>query len=504
MNLRKLMRRLLTIVLGMAGLVVLLAITVYLVRAFDARHLPDLDPWHEASLDSEFRQDDKGPETTLADYLRMEDELFAELDREVHAKVEPGNRLYLSRFSSDGPNNPTRFDRNWNRSFELVPADIRGGALLLHGLTDSPYSLRRIGELFEAHGFYVLGLRLPGHGTAPAALASITWQDWMAAARVGARHVHERIGDRGPLYVVGYSNGGALAVKYGLEAIDEADLPRPDHLILFSPAIGVTRFAALSGWHKALSWMPYFEKFSWMSIEPEIDPYKYTSFPKNAGRQTHLLTRAVQKHIAGLEKAGRMSELPPVLAFQSLVDTTVLTDAAVERFFNKLEAPGSELVIFDVNRVATLRYLFTRDHVSLLRTLESRPALPYRLTVITNVGEDSLEVMERTRPPGSPEFETTSLGLAWPSQVYSLSHIALPFSTEDWVYGSEQSEATGYGVRLGSVQPRGERDMLRLPLAHFMRLRHNPFFDYVEERLREVLAEEEGTEGVIKPQHSVP
>jgi alpha-beta hydrolase superfamily lysophospholipase len=49
--------------------------------------------------------------------------------------------------------------------------------LLLHGLTDSPYSMRALAELFAARGWYVVGLRLPGHGTAPAALTRVTWQD---------------------------------------------------------------------------------------------------------------------------------------------------------------------------------------------------------------------------------------------------------------------------------------------------------------------------------------
>ena len=47
--------------------------------------------------------------------------------------------------------------------FELSGADDHG-VLLIHGLTDSPYSLRRVGQILYERGFYVLGLRLPGHG----------------------------------------------------------------------------------------------------------------------------------------------------------------------------------------------------------------------------------------------------------------------------------------------------------------------------------------------------
>jgi hypothetical protein len=33
------------------------------------------------------------------------------------------------------------------------------------------------------------------------------------------------------------------------------------------------------------------------------------------------------------------------------------------------------------------------------------------------------------------------------------------------------------------MQPRGETHYLTVPLSQFMRLRHNPFFAYVEQRI---------------------
>ena len=50
--------------------------------------------------------------------------------------------------------------------------------LLLHGLSDSPYSHARDRREILAQGYYVLVLRLPGHGTVPAALIDVDWQDW--------------------------------------------------------------------------------------------------------------------------------------------------------------------------------------------------------------------------------------------------------------------------------------------------------------------------------------
>ena len=65
---------------------------------------------------------------------------------------------------------------NWNRTFELAPSggDATCGVLLLHGMSDSPYSLRAIAERIHREGGHVLGLRLPGHGTAPSGLLEFT------------------------------------------------------------------------------------------------------------------------------------------------------------------------------------------------------------------------------------------------------------------------------------------------------------------------------------------
>ena len=173
-----------------------------------------------------------------------------ELKENIYDRVAPTDDLKFNRYRAGGPQDPGRWETNWNRTFELVPENIQGGALLLHGLTDSPYSLRKIGEILHAKGFYVLGLRVPAHGTVPGALTKVHWEDWVAASRIGARHVREQIGPGRPFMIAGYSNGGALAVKYSLDALSDPGLPRPDRLLLFSPEIGISSFAFIANSHK--------------------------------------------------------------------------------------------------------------------------------------------------------------------------------------------------------------------------------------------------------------
>jgi alpha-beta hydrolase superfamily lysophospholipase len=369
-----------------------------------------------------------------------------------------------------------------------VPDRIRGGALLLHGLTDSPYSLRAIGELLHDRGFYVLGLRLPGHGTIPGALTTVHWKDWVAASRIGARHVRDRIGPDLPFVLAGYSNGGALSVKYALDALNEPDLPPPDRLLLFSPEIGISKLSVIANSHKLFSFLPYFEQFKWVDIQPEYDPYKYNSFPKNAAQQAHDLTSLLQDQIEESRNSKSFSAFPPVLTFLSWVDATVQTPATIHRLYNRLENKGSELVIFDVDRLDQLASFIPAANKEPLKDLEARQDLPYRLTVITNAGRQTRDLVQRTKAPRSATVDAIDLPYRWPPWIFSLGHVAIPFSPEDPVYGAGIDPEGPYpGLPLGALAPRGETDLLTVPLSKLMRLRYNPFFAYVEKRVAEVI-----------------
>ena len=465
-------------------LAALLVLTALLAWAFESRNMLELQVWHSA-LDSEFTAQDATPKSTLQDYLDREAQLFDELRDKIYRRVERTDRLLYNRYRAGGPQDPDRQQQNWNRTFELVPEDIKGGALLLHGLTDSPYSLRRIAEILHSKGFYVLGLRLPGHGTVPGALTRVRWQDWVAASRIAARHLRERIGPGLPFVMAGYSNGGALSVKYALDALIEPDLPVPDRLLLFSPEIGIESLARIANAHELLSFLPYFAQFKWLSIEPEYDPFKYNSFPKNAAQEAWAMTAEVHRQIQQAHDGGRFQDFPSVLTFLSWTDATVKTSATVQRLYNRLENEGSELVIFDVNRLDRLTPFIPAATESPLEQLEASGDLPYRLTVITNAADsDSTQVEARSRAPRTSTTESNPLQMTWPDGVYSLAHVAIPFAPDDPVYGaSDDPQGRYHGLPLGALQPRGESHLLTAPLSQLMRLRHNPFFSYVERRI---------------------
>ena len=486
------MKRLFKWIYRIVGGTLLVVLTILLLRAFDARSKPPLEIWH-GTLASEVCAKDLAPSATLADYIRLEDALFAEMESKIIAKVPAAKRTPYNRYAPHAVVNPLRFPRNWNRTYELVPeGEIRGGVLLLHGLTDSPYSVKAEAELYAREGFYALSLRVPGHGTIPGALTVARWEDWRAATRLGARAVRARVPAPLPFHVVGYSNGGALAVQYALDSLGDTSLARPDRVVLMSPMIGVTRFSGLATrlarWVTTIGRIPYFAQSRWMDILPEYNPFKYNSFPAFAGQQTTEITGEVQASIERESANGRIKQLPPILAFASLVDSTVDTWATVDALFAHLHNNGSELVLFDVNRMAVAAGFLKDNFDARLAALVARTDRHYTLSLVTNAGAGEPDAVVKTLAPGSTEIVQTPLGLAWPPQIFSLSHLAVPFKLDDPLFGIAPDLTVNYGVRLGLMAPRGERGVLTVPFDAWMRLNCNPFFPLLEAKVRAAIA----------------
>jgi len=478
------MRSVPSLLIWVPAVVVAGAAVIYLFLALSSRRQPDLQMWHRLQLSSEFRARDGASVTDLGGYLEHERMVFEALETAIASSGS--TEFPLGRYQPAGRNNPSTFPVDWNRTFELRPSEVRAGALLLHGLTDSPYSLRRIGEILRDRGFYVLGLRLPGHGTVPASIATASRADWRAAVRLGAAHTVRQVGKNRPFWIVGYSLGGALAVDHALAAIDDPNLDRPSRLVLLSPAVGITRFAAFARWHQPLSFLPLFEKFRWHTIYPEHDPFKYNSFPNNAAYQTHRLTREVRDRIEQIRLRGDAVALPRLLAFQSAADATVHTDAVVDDLFDVLGRADSELVVFDINRVSYMRAYFADDPTERLLQVCSPSGPPYRITLVTNADSSTSQVVARSWQAAAGQSSDEPLGLEWPEGVFSLTHVSVPFAADDPIYGDGSAGNPGWGVQLGRLEPRGERDLLAVPVELFTRLRYNPFFPYMERRLGEL------------------
>ena len=452
------------------------------IRIYDVQRGPSLELWH-THVPPELSADELD-DADWQEFLAAERATFDDLRTEVTAKLDAEDRVPVNRFFEGSPVYPGRFAQDFNRSYVLEPeGEPRGAAVFLHGLTDAPYSQRHIAERYRAHGYAAIVIRLPGHGTVPAGLAEVEWEDWMAATRLAVREARRRIGPSLPLHLVGFSNGGALAMKYALDAIDDPQLSRPDRLVLISPMVGITAFARFAGLAGLPALLPAFAKAAWLAILPEFNPFKYNSFPVNGARQSWQVTQALQQQIRRQERAGQLALLPPILTFQSVIDFTVSTRAIISSLYVHLPANGSELVLFDVNRDAKLGPLLRSASDAVLTRLLPAPPRRFRTTLITNATGGSSEVVERVIEAGAETEQERPLGLSFPPGVFSLSHVALPFPPRDGLYGFDPDPGEDFGIRLGTIAARGEVGALIVSLDTLLRMSSNPFFAVLLERV---------------------
>ena len=134
-----------------AFLVAVLAVGLLGVRVYVVQSGPPLEAWHTFVPDEL-----SGDEIDVADwdaYLQAEDAAFESLRTEVTQTLEPEERAPYNRYFEGSPIFRAHLSQDWNQ-YDLAEPDGEpaGAAVLLHGLTDSPYSLRHIGRELDHAG----------------------------------------------------------------------------------------------------------------------------------------------------------------------------------------------------------------------------------------------------------------------------------------------------------------------------------------------------------------
>ncbi len=457
--------------------------TIAIGHGFVARQHPDLEPWHLVIPAGEPNAAEIDAGMDLPAYRDREARVLTQARAEVAELLSARHRVQGNRYVPRAAAPAGEVD--WNRSFEWIPDRPIGRVLLLHGMTDGPYSLRTLGLRLHEHGFHVLAPRLQGHGTTPAALLDVRWEDWAATTRMAMRHLEAAAPADSPLMIVGYSTGAALALEHQLGALGDPGLPRADRLVLLSPLIGLGRSAALAPLLSLLDGVPGFEKAGWLEVLPEYNPFKYNSFPVNGGWQSYRLVSTLADAFERARIEGRLEQLPPLLTFHSVLDSTVQSEAVVRRLYDGLPVNGSELVLYDLNRWNVLAPLFRRSQLDGVAALFEAGPRPYTLSVISNRDPATREVDRIWLAPGSETPAREPIDAAFPPEVFSLSHTALPFRCDDPVYGTEPRQDEDFGVRLGTLALRGERNALQVSMEQLARLNCNPFFDDMAARVLE-------------------
>ena len=464
--------------------VLAIVLVIYVARAFGSRNMPDIGPEYRIEFEHEFDASQEGV-TDWSDYVALERRQADELTEKILAATRPDS--LVDRFSPGSVTNPDNYDGNWNHSYEMKAASPRGVAVLLHGLTDSPYTMRSTAEALVAAGYNVVAPRMPGHGFAVGGMLQARWEDWAAAVRIAVRHAMQKPGADQSLLLVGYSNGGLIAIDYALRCEQYEGLACPDKIVLMSPSIAVSPLAAITNLHSAVSWIPFFEKFQWQSILPEVDPFKFTSFPKRAAWEIYKLQGRTHKKLA---QPDEIAKLPPILTFQSAVDNTVSAPAIVRLLYDRLPENGSKLLVYDINSSSTLLTLMKSKPVNPAAYFQSMVPLKFGVTVLRNRDSHSRAIDTMTLMAGEREAIIERTSLEWPKGIFSLSHIALPFRADDVVYGDGSGLLPDdHRVAFGALAPRGERNVMRLNSDYFLRMRYNPFFDFQQSFMIEWLGE---------------
>jgi alpha-beta hydrolase superfamily lysophospholipase len=352
------------------------------------------------------------------------------------AKLPPDARGALNRYFEGSPVYPARFAQDWNRSYVLEPAGTPVGAVGAAARADrlalqpAPHrpALSRARLRRDRHP-------LPGHGTVPGGLTDVRWEDWMAATRLAVREARRRVPAPAPLHLVGFSNGGALAMKYALDAIEDPALPRADRIVLFADdrhhalrALRRPRRAA--GAAAAVRQRGVAERRAGVQpVQVQLVPGQRRAAVVSAD------TMRCRRRSSAWRAPARLADLPPVLTFQSVIDFTVSTPAILTALYAHLPDNGSEIVLFDVNRTVKFGPLLRASSYNALDRLTPTTPQPTASPPSPTPATTATRPVESTIAPGQSAEQSGRSDLPYPAGIFSLSHLADPDPDDDPLYG---------------------------------------------------------------------
>ena len=101
--------------------------------------------------------------------------------------------------------------------FELLhndtnPTENKKAVLLFHGLTGSPFEMRKYGDFLHKNGYDVFCYSLPGHGEKMHEIETVTWRDWCNFAQEKYTLLRKNYNQ---FFVSGLCLGAAIAIYLG-------------------------------------------------------------------------------------------------------------------------------------------------------------------------------------------------------------------------------------------------------------------------------------------------
>jgi carboxylesterase len=211
------------------------------------------------------------------------------------------------------------------------------GALLCHGFTGTPQSLRPWAEHLAAAGLTVGLPRLPGHGTSVAEANLTHWEDWYAELDRHLTQLKQRCDD---VFVMGLSMGGTLAIR-----LAEERGPDVAGLVLVNPSLLTKRPDRFL--LPVLRWVAP----TWQGIASDIKKegpveLAYDRIPVKAAYQLSRLWLSTR---TDLERVTQ-----PILVFRSTEDHVVEPDSSALLRERVSSTDVREVLLEDSYHVATL------------------------------------------------------------------------------------------------------------------------------------------------------
>lgn len=180
------------------------------------------------------------------------------------------------------------------------------GALLCHGFTGTPASMRPWAEYLAAAGLSVSLPRLPGHGTTWQEMARTRWEDWYAEVDRAYEELRSRTAE---VFVMGLSMGGCLALR-----LAEVHGSGVAGLVLVNPSLAPdTKLFLLAPVLKFI--VPSLAGVGSDVKKEGVRELAYDRVPVPAAASLPRLWRLTQRRLADVRQ--------PVLVYRSTVDHVV-------------------------------------------------------------------------------------------------------------------------------------------------------------------------------------
>lgn len=211
----------------------------------------------------------------------------------------------------------------------VLPGNNESCIILLHGFTATTVEVKPLAVYLNSQGGYqIYAPLLPGHGTSPADLNNVTWQDWKNKVITIYQEANQKFQN---IFIAGESMGGVLA------CLIAAEFKEIKKLVLYSPAIkvenlGFSRFVRF--------FKKYIPKNSGnLTKHPERFPWQgYQVHPTKGAYQLLKLQQIATSKLSSISQ--------PVLIFQGKLDKTIARDST-HIVYNHIHSSQKELITLD-------------------------------------------------------------------------------------------------------------------------------------------------------------